>query len=493
MPVDTQHDDYAKRISHWETLKDVIEGEAAVKARGEYYLPKLSGADDVEYDAYRRRAVFYNATARTVEGLAGAIQRKTYTIDFPERHKERLGSISNTADSLDEIVSIVLDRVIAVGRIGLLVDDDETANVNPFIAIYHAENITNWETKVIGGREVLTRVHLREQYKVVGKDEFDSEPRDRYRLLRLGVGTGDALNPDFDPETVDPEDLVYYQEVYEKKRTESSGARDQWTVVRTIVPEMQGGRRLSEIPFIVINPTRTGIRPQKPPLLDMASVNLSLYRNSADYEHGLHYTALPTPWAAGFDIDKGEMGGTPNQLKLGSMAAWVSKDPRAQAGMLEFTGKGLGQIAQAMEDKKREMAVMGARLLEEQKRSAEAEATVKLRHAGEQSVLARISMTCSAGLTQVLQILADWLAVSGWQNVKIELNKDFNIVGLSFQELTALVGAVQAGMLSFDSYFYNMKRGEMIPETRTLEEEIELIQHGLPGAVPPEEDPEPED
>jgi hypothetical protein len=37
------------------------------------------------------------------------------------------------------------------------------------------------------------------------------------------------------------------------------------------------------------------------PLADVMVLNLDHYRLDADYKHGLHFTALPTAWVAGFD------------------------------------------------------------------------------------------------------------------------------------------------------------------------------------------------
>ena len=37
------------------------------------------------------------------------------------------------------------------------------------------------------------------------------------------------------------------------------------------------------------------------PLADIIVVNLDHYRLTADYKHGMHFTALPTAWVSGFD------------------------------------------------------------------------------------------------------------------------------------------------------------------------------------------------
>ena len=64
--------------------------------------------------------------------------------------------------------------------------------------------------------------------------------------------------------------------------------------------------------------------------------------------------------------------------------------------------------------------------------------------------------------------------------VVIELNTDFSTKGLSAQEVTAIVAAWQNGALSRDSMLDIFRRGEVLPEGRSNEEEIKLV--GKSGA-----------
>ena len=64
--------------------------------------------------------------------------------------------------------------------------------------------------------------------------------------------------------------------------------------------------------------------------------------------------------------------------------------------------------------------------------------------------------------------------------VVIELNTDFSTKGLSAQEVTAIVAAWQTGALSRDSMLDIFRRGEVLPEGRSNEEEIKLV--GKSGA-----------
>src|SRR3974390_3393725 len=67
MQVSSMHPDYDAAAAQWRRARDVIAGEDAVKAAGEKYLPRLDSQSEEEYAAYKARASFFGATARTLE------------------------------------------------------------------------------------------------------------------------------------------------------------------------------------------------------------------------------------------------------------------------------------------------------------------------------------------------------------------------------------------------------------------------------------------
>jgi hypothetical protein len=62
----------------------VLAGEDAVKAGGEKYLPRLDSQADDDFKAYKQRAAFFNATARTADGFLGLIFRRDPTVKIPK-------------------------------------------------------------------------------------------------------------------------------------------------------------------------------------------------------------------------------------------------------------------------------------------------------------------------------------------------------------------------------------------------------------------------
>ncbi|HMP83957.1 MAG TPA: hypothetical protein PKA41_14760, partial [Verrucomicrobiota bacterium] len=85
MPVHSTHADFDANAAAWLRARDVFAGEDAVKAAGERYLPKLDSQTTDEYSAYKARASFFNATARTVDGFVGLIFRREPSVKLPER------------------------------------------------------------------------------------------------------------------------------------------------------------------------------------------------------------------------------------------------------------------------------------------------------------------------------------------------------------------------------------------------------------------------
>ena len=126
-------------------------------------------------------------------------------------------------------------------------------------------------------------------------------------------------------------------------------------------------------------------------------------------------------------------------------------------------------------------AILGARLLESQKRVGEAAERIELRQGGENSILGNVAASLSASLTQVLRWAYWWNSTEALpddvthEQVVMELNTDFSATGMSATELTAVVKAWQSGAMSRDTMLDLFRRGEVLPEGRTNEEELALI------------------
>ena len=116
-----------------------------------------------------------------------------------------------------------------------------------------------------------------------------------------------------------------------------------------------------------------------------------------------------------------------------------------KAGFLEYTGQGLTTFERAMDRDERLMAILGARLLETQKRVGEAAEAIELRQSGENSILGSLAMSVGMSMTLAMRWAHWWNSTEVWPDdvtkdqVSIELNTDFSTRGLTAPEIVALV------------------------------------------------------
>jgi hypothetical protein len=448
MGIQAEHPDFMKYKAVWKKADDFYEGEEVVKEAGPVYLPALTLKQAPgEYESYKNRALFFDATFRTVQGLTGLGTWRLPNIKIPDTMKETIKT---------ESVKYTIRELLKTGRSGLLVDrgkDLRGKETDPYIIPYHVSDITNWREDEYG----LVLVVLREtEYVPKDDDPYSLELEVKYRELKLDEAGKYEVN------------------IWSKVKKEDE---DKWAVEETILPKKLGAR-MEYIPFVFINAEEADSTTiVKPPLLGVVNANLFHYRLSADYAHGLHWTALPTPWVSGAS----GMGDSPN-LEIGSGSAWLLPETNCRAGYLEFTGQGLDPIANALQATEQQMAAIGARLLENQRQGVEAAETARIRQSGEMSILGSLVMSVGKGYEIAARYVAEWMNVNP-DSVSVEMSTDFIKEKLDPQQLTALVGAYQSGGLSLEALVYNLETGEMLPPGTDAQEEMDRI-NSLGPATP---------
>lgn len=478
MPVNSQAKAYTTMIDKWDRCRAVVSGQDAVHLAAQKYLPKLAGQTPVEYSAYVLRASFYNATWRTIAGLSGMMFRKPPKVEVPSAVKEMLLNIDGAGQPLSLFALDTAENALTVGRVGILVDYPEAPegitqadaillNLRPSMKLYRAENIINWTMDVVNNISVPVMIVLKE-CALAAIDEFSSKEEDRWRVLDL-LPITNALDKS--------EQMVYRQRLFKKKGNQniSTQAVEFEQVGSDIYPKI-ANKFWEEIPFVMVGVDDTSFEVDDPPLIDLVDTNLSHYRVTADYEHGCHFTGAPTLLLTGFS-EKKDAAGNSLAVYVGGETAIVTDNDAANGKYIEFTGQGMGALEKNLDKKEKHMAVLGARMLEEQKRGVESAETVGIHRVGEQSMLSSVSISISLGITKALKWFTEWAGADS-SDVLFEINRDFYPPGMTPQMLTALIGGWQAGTpgLSDQGIFTILKDAELVDEDVTLDEEQARIQ-----------------
>lgn len=444
-----EHPDFIEMKGRWEMCEHAAEGEYAVHKAGVKYLPKLKEEEDDAYALRLRMTPFFNATWRTISGMRGMLFRKPPVVEVSPKLAALFTDIDLAGTTMQGQAQEVVEECLTYGRIGLLVDhpavsggatlaDAQRLNLRPFITLYEADSIYNWKEARVNGVNQCVQVRLIEKAELKQEDEFASKEEDRYRVLDLFEGK-------------------YRQRLF---RIADDGS--EVLAEPEVFPTMQG-KPMDFIPFVVVGVDCVGMDVDTPPLIDLVTTNFHHYMQATSYERGCFFSGLPTMFISGMEDSDGA-------ISVGGSVANALGSPNAKAYYVEVSSK-FEALRTNLEDKKREMAVLGARMLEGGKNTGGVEAaeTIARRQSGEESVLASMAETVSQGLERALTWMALWIGDTS--PVSYKLNKDFLPQPMTAQDLTSLVAAWQSGAISSQTLFDNLKAGEVVADSDTFEEE----------------------
>lgn len=415
--------------------------------------------DDQLYNDMIQRAEFFPATSRTAEGVHGIAFEKNPLIEVDENLMQYLENVDGKGHDWIKYINDASWENMITNWGGTLIDapdgegvskaEAEEYGILPFLSFYKAEQIINMQTKTIGRREVLTLVVLKEVEEVPMSDRFTTELKTRYRVCELD------------------ENGYYKQSVYGENNE----------LLSETYPT-KFGQMMTYIPFYLKD-----LKPYKPMFKDLADVNISWFQMSTEHRNGLHWVGFPTPYVAGYqpetkviqhpngDVEEIAV----NTLKLGgNKIAYLPQG--ASMAYLELHGNGMNHIVDAMDKAEERMAILGARIISQEKKGVESAETARIHRAGENSVIATFCNELSKMFTNLFKDYLEWsIGEEITSDFKISLNTDYDVSTMNPQELTALVSLWQSGGISKKILFKNLQKGEIIDNDVSFEEMEEEI------------------
>ncbi len=456
--------EYEAAQARWRLVRDVCKGSEAVKAAEQRYLPKPNRHDTSKenaerYESYLARAVFYNATGRTRDGLVGAVFRVVPTLTVPALLDYMQTDANGAGISVYQQSQTVLADVLETGRALVLVDfpavesasraDMQSGKARATITAYPAEAVINWRTTKVGARHLLSLAVLRETHEV--EDGFGVKSYPQYRVLSLRDG-------------------VYTVDVWRQAAGEGA-----FEIAETYNPRRSNGAPWSEITAFFVGAQNNDTSIDESPLYDLAEINIGHYRNSADYEDSVYLVGQPQVFMAGLDDHWVKML-EEKGIYFGSRAI-LPLPQGGSAGILQAQPNGLAK--EAMDAKERQMVALGARLVE--KGSATKTATEAASdNAAEHSVLSLVASNVSEAYTKALQFAAEYMGATG--ECVYALNQDFIEARLDPQTLAELVKSWQAGAITDADLWAQLRRYGLIDAEKSddqIREELASSTSGL--------------
>lgn len=432
-----------------ELAATLMGGTRAIRAGGERYLPKMPAESQESYKRRLSKAVLYPAYSHTVETLTGKPFSKPITYDksVPERLKAWCkNDVDLQGRNLDTFAADVFQEALALGLSGILVDfpkvdagvvrtqaDEQAAGVRPYMVQIHPTQILGWRATQKDG--IWTFHMLRFMEHITEDDgEFGEKVIEQVRVLTPGAWA-----------------------------TFRKDDKENW------VPYENGITTVKKIPFVPVYGKRIGFMLSKPPMIELAYMNVEHYQSSSDQQTILHVARVPILTATGAGEDFTLEIGTANavNLKAGAALAYV-----------EHSGAAIGAGKESITALEERMRQAGAELLVLPGGNMTA-TQVGTENAVNMCALQRIVQSTEDALDLALQFMAEWVGEAEGGNVTIF--NDFAANSLAEASMQVLVSMAGAGRLSDQTLFKEaQRRGIIAPDTDWDEEKTLIEEQGPP-------------
>ncbi len=434
-----------------ELVDTLTGGTDAMRAAGQRYLPREPRESMEAYRNRLSRSVLYNAFADTVQKLVGKPFSKPVVVaaDTLEPIKGWCENIDLSGSNVTTFCREVFELGLTDGLTHLLVDfprnptgqtlaDEQKTKARPYIVPIKAINLIAWRSELINGVRTLTQVRIRENAV-----EADSTWGEKI-VQRIRV-----LYPD-------------RFELYEKQKKD-------WVIVD------QGDISLGRVPLVTFYTGKIGFMSAKPPLLDLAHLNVQHWQSSSDQQHILHFIRFPLLHGAGFNQDQKEIEVGPNRMIL-------SEDPLAKLTYVEHTGAAVNSGRQSLKDLEDKMDGMGAHLLSH--RSGDATATAAALDTSKTNAsLHDMVRRLENAMSEAFGLMALWSKLDAEHAGSIDINEDFGLSIISGKDEDTLLKSRLAGELSRETYLNELKRRSVLRDDIDIEEEIARIETEGPATI----------
>jgi hypothetical protein len=472
----TAHPEYAAYAGRWQRVRDVVNGEAKLKAvdlalvsrnsaalstiTAVNYLRLINPTDISNWNtlrnsAYIKGARLYNATVKTLSGMMGMSFRVAPVHpEFPAQLEHLVNDVDGAGLGIDQQAQSIVSDVIQIGRSGLLTDMPRNAEdvqitqadvQNGFRATiqeYKAESIWDWHESIIGGVKKLDLLVLCEVIEIFADNRIDREEKKQFKVYRLT-------------------DASVTVQVFIDGEDGFESADEMVVMGANNIP-------LDEIPFTFIGSKNNSPSVDQLPLEPISDVNIGHYQESANLASSSFQLSACQPVVSDDNYARAqrnpEKGAKKVELGEESMIILGS------GGSFALVSPPENNLSSGIQKSYEEqMIALGAQLITQGGGVETAEAA-RIKRASDVSDLEVIARNVSTGYTDSFERVARFMGVDLSEPLPYLLNTKFFETTTTPQQLAELVKTWQAGAVSKEVLDANLVAGGVIGSSVDLDE-----------------------
>lgn len=367
----------------WKMINALLGGTSAMRATKTEYLPKHPHESDSNYSDRLNTTTLLNMVELTLESLVGKPFSDPVKIEEAPEMEEFLKDVDLQGNAVGIFCRQWFREGIAKSFAHILIDmprvdysmprtlqDDLDEKNRPYWSLISPENVLFMSFAKVDG--VMKPVHIRIWETEIEKDGFAERVVNRIRVLEPG-----------------------WWYLYEQ-RLDPRTKKPVWV-------ETEGGETgLAYIPWVTFYANQDGPMTGKPPLEDLAYLNVAHWQSMSDQRNILTVARFPMLAVSGAHD-------TPNNdvMVIGPRQLLATRAENGKFYYVEHNGKAIQEGAKDLDKLEQDMAAYGAEFL--RKRPGGTTATARALDSAEAtSPLQDMTIRFIDCVEQALKITADW-------------------------------------------------------------------------------------
>ena len=442
--VDSPNAAFFNMLPHWGLIEDLVQGTFKIRSEHRKYLPQEPREQDDSYDIRLARSVCPPYFLRLERMLAGMLTRKPVRLtDVPDSVREDLFDVDLEGNDLNIWTYETARKAIRYGHVGVLVDAPKEGNsVRPYWVTYTPREILGWRTEIVDGQRVLSQLRLMEKV-VVPDGKYGEKTIEQVRVLERGRYELHRKN--------NKSDFVLFEE---------------------------GVMSTEQIPFAIAYSNRVGYLESRPPMADIAELNLIAYQTLSDLANQLHISAVPMLAMFGFPAAAEEVSAGPSEA--------LSLPQESRIEYIEPEGRSFDAQFRRLDQLEKQINELGLAAVLGQKLSAETAEAKRIDRSQGDSTMQVIAQQMQDLIDNCLKFHAQYLnePTAGSSFV----NRDFLSSRLDPQDVQALIQLRAQNEITQKTLLSQLTEGEVLGDDFDIEEELEsTASGGLVDMNPPDQ------
>lgn len=422
-------------------VRDLLGGTRRMRECGAEYLPRFSFMPPEMHKNVIEKATLYPALSETLKAMTGRVFFRG--VDTGNVNADAITALFADMDlrnhDLNTIAADWFEDALAFGVSYMLVDyqnapaarthqDDAALGLRPYCVPIKNSQVLGWKTATVGGREVLSEFRFIQEW-------LDENGNTIHQITVWEIGR-----------------------VSTYRQTPSGWQQHSETGVSA------NGKPLTRIPIVALQLEGVGLLGGRPPLADLAYLNVKHWQAQADYDNLVHYVSQPLLVGTGF-----ELAGRDEVFQTGNNLITLPKD--ADLRYVEHGGSAIAAASEKIAKIEADMATAGAKLLQ-RAAMAMTESQAIDERGKEVSRLRVMANRCEDAIGQMLDCFGLWLGLAPEQVGTVEISGNIDVETNPAAGFAEVLKLHTAGIISTQTAFDEAVRRGLLSEAMNWDDEL---------------------